>query len=163
MLQAEGEFALVKKHMERALHGPMWFWGEFNLYAVLIDAAAQQRDLEALRQYVAPAEDSALRLDHHLYTAVAYRARGVMHRLMGDDREAELWLGKALAIFDKLETRWQIGRTFYELGELAQIQNNPAAARDHYSKALANFEALGAAPDADRTRIALDKLNITHQ
>lgn len=163
MLQAEGEFALVTQYMEKALQSPLWFWGKFNLYALLIDTAAQQRNLEALRQYIVPAEESALQNDHHLYIGVAYRAKGVMYRLMDDYREAELWLTKALEIFEKLETRWQIGRTFYELGELAHLQDNTIAAREHYSHSLANFEAIGAMPDANRTRIALDTLNITPQ
>jgi tetratricopeptide (TPR) repeat protein len=163
MLQAEGEFALVTQYMEKALQSPLWFWGTFNLYALLIDSAAQQRDLEALRQYIAPAEESALQNDHRLYIGVAYRAKGVMYRLMSDFREAELWLTKALEIFEDLETCWQIGRTSYELGELAHLQDNPAAARGYYSHALTNFEALGAVPDAERTRIALNNLNITHQ
>lgn len=161
MLQAEGEFALVTQYMEKSLQSPLWFWGEFNLYALLIDTAAQQRDLQALHQYIAPAEESALRYDHRLYTGVAYRAKGVLYRLMSEYREAELWLTKALEIFEKLETRWQIGRTFYELGELAHLQNNTIVARNHYSHALANFEALGAVLDANRTRIALDTLYIT--
>nr|WP_281721116.1 tetratricopeptide repeat protein [Nitrosomonas nitrosa] len=163
MLQAEGEFVLVKAQMEEALQRPIWFWGDFNLYALLIDTAAQQRDLAALCQYIAPAEESALKNDHRLYIGVAYRAKGIMYRLMGEYRESELWLTKALEIFEKLETSWQIGRTCYELGELAHLQDNPAAAHEHYSHALANFEALGAAPDANRTRTALDNLNITHQ
>ncbi|MBL8163944.1 MAG: tetratricopeptide repeat protein [Anaerolineae bacterium] len=163
MLQAEGEFALVTQYMERALQSPLWFWGKFNLYALLIDTAAQQRDLEALRQYIVPAEESALQNDHRLYLGVAYRSKGIMYRLMSDYQDAELWLTKALEIFEKLETRWQIGRTFYELGELARLQDNTTAAYSYYSKALANFEALGAAPDANRTRTALDRLNITPQ
>ncbi|MCC7208188.1 MAG: hypothetical protein IT323_12845 [Anaerolineae bacterium] len=163
MLQAEGEFALVTQYMEKALHSPLWFWGKFNLYALLIDTAAQQRDLLALRQYMVPAEESALQNDHHLYIGVAYRAKGVMYRLMSDYREAELWLTKALEVFEKLQTRWQIGRTFYELGELAHLQDNTLAAYGHYSRALASFEALGAVPDAKRTRIALGTLNITAQ
>ncbi len=134
---------------------------KFNLYALLIDTAAQQRDLLALRQYMVPAEESALQNDHHLYIGVAYRAKGVMYRLMSDYREAELWLTKALEVFEKLQTRWKIGCTFYELGELAKIQNNSTAARDHYSHALANFKAMGAVPDAERTRMALETLNIT--
>jgi tetratricopeptide (TPR) repeat protein len=163
MLQAEGEFALVTQYMEKSLQSPLWFWGEFNLYALLIDTAAQQRDLEALRKYVAPAEESALQNDHRLYAGVAYRAKGVMYRLMGEYRESELWLTKALEVFEKLDTRWQMGRTFYELGELAHLQDNTTTAYSHFSKALTNFEALGAVPDANRTRVALDNLDSTHR
>jgi hypothetical protein len=106
MLQAEGEFTLVTQYMEKSLQSPLWYWGEFNLYALLIDAAAQQRNLETLRQYIAPAEESALRNDHRLYIGVAYRARGVMYRRMDDYRQAGFWLAKALAVFQQLATRW---------------------------------------------------------
>jgi tetratricopeptide (TPR) repeat protein len=160
MLQAEGEFTLVTQYMEKSLQSPLWYWGEFNLYALLIDAAAQQRNLETLRQYIAPAEESALRNDHRLYIGVAYRAKGVMYRLMDDYRQAGFWLAKALEVFQQLDTRWQIGRTFYELGELAHFRDNTATAYSHYSNALANFEALGAVLDAERTRNASGRLNI---
>jgi len=61
-------------------------------------------------------------------------------------------LSQALALFEALDTRWQIGRTLMELGELALSHADRGAARQYMSRALATFEEIGAAPDANRAR-----------
>ena len=161
---AEGEFALVRQHMESAIRKPfsqksLWCH-DYDAYAMLADAAAQQRDAVALRQYAPLAEETARRYGHKLYQAIAHRAWGVAHRLAGRSAyaEAEARLNHALALFHELDTRWQVGRTLFELGELALAQNHTANARDHFTRALAAFEAIHAAPDAARTRVALESL-----
>jgi len=83
---------------------------------------------------------------------------GVAHRLEGDYAGAEARLLRALELFQGLETRWQIGRTLVDLGEVARARGDIAAARDHYDRALAAFEAMGAVPDAVRTRTMLQGL-----
>ncbi len=153
---AEGEFALVRQHLEVALSKSATWVGEHDLYAMLADAAAQQRDEAALRQYTPLAEEAAARYDHKLYQAIAHRAWGVAHRLKSEHAEAEARLQQALALFRGLDTRWQIGRTLFELGELAQTRGEAAGAREHFSRALTAFEEMGAAPDAARARAALE-------
>jgi hypothetical protein len=164
-LAAEGEFALVKEYMEKALtlpgqpvrrgtiaHGHI-------MYATLADVAAQQRDLPALEQYAPVAEELAARDGHKLYLAIARRAQGVAARLHGEETTALALLRQAVNGFQQIGARWQTGRTLLELGELALAVSNPQAAREHFSQALELFEALGAAPDAARTRTALAALN----
>jgi hypothetical protein len=51
----------------------------------------------------------------------------------------------------------EIGRTLFELGEL-HLTHSPAKAREYYSQALGSFEEIGAAPNAERTRAALNSL-----
>ncbi len=126
---------------------------------MLADVAAQQRDLAALRQYAPLAEQLASRYDHVLYRAIAHRAWGVAHRLAAEYAEATGRLNQALESFQDLDTRWQIGRTLSELGELAVARAEAAAARDYFSRALAAFEAMKAAPDAARVRAALEALD----
>jgi tetratricopeptide (TPR) repeat protein len=161
---AEGEFALVRQHLEAAMRKPVSLksatCADHDLYAMLADAAAQQRDAAALRQYAPLAEETARRFGHKLYQAIAHRAWGVAHRLAGRSAyaEAEARLNQALALFHELDTRWQVGRTLFELGELAQAQQNIAGARDHFAHALAAFEELQANPDAARTRAAMETL-----
>jgi tetratricopeptide (TPR) repeat protein len=130
-----------------------------DLYAMLADVAAQQRDLAALRQYAPLAERLASRYDHVLYQAIAHRAWGVAHRLAGEYAEANVRLSQALELFQGLDTRWQIGRTLSELGELAAARAEALAARDYFSRALATFEDMKAAPDAARVRAVLAILN----
>ncbi len=155
---AEGEFALVRQHLEAALKLPGSFVGEHELYAMLADAAAQQRDEAALRQYAPFAEELAARYGHTLYQAIAHRAWGVAHRLAGDYTEGEARLQKALELFEYLDTRWQIGRTLFELGELAQAQKKMSKVRDYFQRALSAFAEMRAVPDEARTRTMLESL-----
>jgi len=149
---AEGEFALVQKYLETALHRTASWVGEHDLYAMLADAAAGQRDRAALYKYAPLAEEFASRYDHKLYQAIAHRAWGVAHRLAGQHVDAEARLNQALEIFQQMETRWQTGLTFVELGELALARADNTNAREHFSRALSMFEIMGALPDMARIR-----------
>jgi tetratricopeptide (TPR) repeat protein len=148
---AKGEFALVREYLSLALSKTASWVGEHDLYAMLADAAAQQQDASALREFVPRAEEFAARYEHKLYLAIAHRARGVAHRLAGESADAEARLEQALAIFEQLETGWQMGRTLLELGELSLLGGQPAAARERFSRALSAFREIGALPDATRT------------
>jgi tetratricopeptide (TPR) repeat protein len=155
---AQGEFALGRKNLELALGKRAVMFGEHDIYAMWVDAAAQQGDAAALQQYAPLAEELAGRYDHKLYQAVAHRAWGVAHRLGGSYVDAEVRLKRALELFETLDTRWQIGRTLFELGELALSQTKNQAAREHFSRALTAFEKIGALPDSGRAREKLAAL-----
>ncbi len=156
---AEGEFALVHKYLEIALDRTAAWVGEHDLYAMLADAAAQQRDETALQKYAPLAEEFATRYDHKLYQAIAQRAQGVAHLLAGEFNDAESSLNQALGLFEELGTRYQIGRTLFELGEVAAAQKDTANARHHFTRALESFESMQAAPDTARTKAALERSN----
>ena len=162
-LLAEGEFALVKEQVEAASKKPVinkgLFVSETELYFMLADMAVQQRDEAALLQYAPLAEEMAIRDGHLLYQASAHRAWGVMHLLRGEYAAAETRLNQALELFQGLETGWQIGRTLFELAEVALGRTDPAEARDYFSRALAAFEEIAAAPDMARTQAALESLD----
>jgi len=152
---AQGEFALVKELLEKAIHKPSQLVTDYDVYAVLVDVAVQQRDRDALRKYAPALEESAVALEHNLYLAAANRAWGVLHRLEGQYELAEARLLEAVAMFEGLDTRWQLGRTHVEMGELAAERSQPAEAKQHYATALTLFEEMGAAPDVKRARDAL--------
>ena len=160
---AEGEFALVRNHLEAAGNKPVSAVGllfhDNELYSMFVDLAVLQRDEATLRQYAPLAEETALHDGHILCQAVAHRAWGVMHRLDGKYAQAENRLHQALELFEGLETRWQIGRTLFELAEVAQARADPVEARDYFSLALAAFEEIGAVPDMARTQAALESLD----
>ncbi len=162
---AEGEFALVRRHLAQALQTLSWptEWGsmgsDLDVYAMLADAATQQRDEAALRQYAPLAEELAGRYGHTLYQAIAHRAWGVAHRLAGDYTESEARLQKAMELFQQLDTRWQIGRTWFEWGELRKAQKNMSQARDYFQRALSAFAEMRAVPDEARTLAMLESLN----
>jgi DNA-binding SARP family transcriptional activator len=155
LLMAEGAFDFVREHGERALKLGSRGWvmiGDHELYSLLADAAAQQRDEAALQKYAPLAEEFASRYDHKLYRAIAHRAWGVSHRLAGQYAESQIRFDQALEIFQQMTARWQIGRTLFELGELAIARADNAAAREHFSRGLTAFEGIGALPDATRVR-----------
>ena len=130
---------------------------DHEIYMVLADTAVELRDADALRKYAHPLETLASRDNHRLYLAIAHRALGVEHRLAGEHAPAEARLRQALELFTRLGTRWQIGRTLFELGEL-NLPHSPTKAREYYSQALGSFEEIQAAPNVERTRVALSSL-----
>lgn len=137
-------------------------WGtnphDHDLYAILADAAAAQGDFEAVRHYAPRALELAERDDHKLYRAMAHRALAVANRLAGEDTAAEMDLRQALELFESLGTRWQIGRTLAESGELEAARGNKATARDYFARALLEFEALGAVAGSANARARLESL-----
>jgi hypothetical protein len=161
-LAAKGEFALVSATLETALdksgqpvkRGTMAH--DHHVYMLLTESAASRRDAAALAQYAPRLAELAARDDHRLYRAIAERAQGVSDRLAGRLDDAGAHLTSALDQFTHLKTGWQLGRTECELAELAVARGDSAAARQHLNRALAAFEALQAAPDAERMRAALE-------
>jgi tetratricopeptide (TPR) repeat protein len=128
---------------------------ETERYFLLADVAVLERNEVALSQYAPLAEEMALRDDHLLFQASAHRAWGVLHRLKGNYEEAKERLDQAQRMFRELDTRWQIGRTLYELAELAVARAELTEAHGYFSRALVTFEEMGAKPDAARIREAL--------
>lgn len=141
--------------MEPALDTSAEWIGDHDLYAILADVAAQQRDLDGIRRFANQAEALAVRYDHQFYLAVAHRAWGVAHRLSGEYEAAEARLRRSLAIFQAMETGWQIGRTRYEMGELAASMGEMALALARFADAARYFEKMDAAVDAAVVREAI--------
>lgn len=160
---AESEFALVSDYLAAARDKPVSSAGllinnnEINYMSV--ELAVLQRDETSLRQCAPMAEETAIRDEHILYQAAAHRAWGVLLHLQGEYEGAETRLKQALVLFEGLETRWQIGRTLYELGDLYRTMADAAKAQDCFYHALARFEEMGAAPDIARTQAALESFN----
>jgi tetratricopeptide (TPR) repeat protein len=157
----EGEFALVRHELEIAFGQTEAFEyvGDHDVYTTLVDVACLQRDDAAIRTHAPAAEELAIRHDHKLYRGVISRAWGVAHRLAGEYDQAEARFSQAHEFFADLGTRWQIGRTHFEQGELAVARGDHAGARAHFDQAMAAFEFMRATPDLARTRAALEQLN----
>jgi tetratricopeptide (TPR) repeat protein len=164
-LQAKGEFALLHQNLTLALEksgqpvkrGTMAH--DHHLYMLLADTAAQRRDENALNQYTPRLEALALRDSHQLYLGIAHRAWGVAHWLADEHDEAAERLTQALGLFHDLGTRWQTGRTRFEMGELDLAKGEKERARNHFSFALEAFEAMKAMPDVERTRVKLETIS----
>jgi len=158
---AQGEFALLRESLEPALQlsgqpiqrGTMAH--EHTVCMMLAEAATMAEDEAVLGRYAPKLEELAQRDGHLPYLAVAHRALGVAHRLAGEHAEAEARLKQALELFQGMQAGWQVGRTLCELAELDLARSDRVAALEHFGRALEAFEALGGAPDAERTRQAL--------
>ncbi len=136
---------------------------DHEVYMTLVDTAVEMRDEAALNNYTPLLMELAERDGHTLYLAIAQRADGVARRLAGDYAGAETRLLLALESFERLGTRWQAGRTLFELGETALAAGGDRAAqigvaRGYLSQALEAFEALQARPNEERTRAVLAAL-----
>lgn len=131
---------------------------DIDLYSMLADGSAQQRDLAGLQKYAPLAKQYAVHLRHTLYEGVAHRALGVMHELQGDRVESEKEFQHALSLFKGLGARWQIGRTHLELGDLAMDGGDTASASDHFSAALKAFEEIQARPAQELAQSRLKSL-----
>ena len=156
----QGEFALVRQELEIAFGQSAEFdyVGDHDVHTALVDVAALQRDEAAIRAYAPGAEALAIRYEHKLYQAIICRAWGVAHRLAGEYSQAEEHLSRALGLLGEVGARWQLGRTHFELGELAVARGNRAKAHASFAQALADFEFMRAMPDVTRTRAALEAL-----
>ena len=128
---------------------------EHNLYMLLTEAAVQRGDISVLRQYAPVLEELAIRDNHRFYLAIAQRAWGVAHRLAGEFAESEARLNQAEQLFREYGAHWQLGRTFFEMGELGVRRGYPDMARQGFTQALAEFEAMGAIPYVERAQAAL--------
>jgi hypothetical protein len=61
-------------------------------------------------------------------------------------------------LFTDLNAHYQIGRTLFELGEVAAAQMNTVKARNYFTGALEAFESMQAIPDISRTKAVLVRL-----
>lgn len=163
-LGAEGEFALVQEQLQAALsragqpvkRGSMAH--EHDVLSLLVEAALRLANVAGLEEYLPRLEQLALRDNHRLYLPVARRARGIVHRMAARHEQARADLNAALEQFTEQGMRWQAGRTLLELGELERASGSETGARASYTRALAQFEALGAKPDLARCQALLAAL-----
>ena len=125
---------------------------------MLADTSAQQRDQAGLQKYAPLAEQHSVQLGHTLYEGIAHRALGIMQRLLGSPDKAELELQRALVLFKGLVTRWQSGRTYLELGDLAIDEGDTSTASVYYAEALNAFEEMQAKPAVEKVRKKLKSL-----
>lgn len=164
-MKAQGEFAQVENELSTVLELPGQpvkrgtMAHQHIVYMMLTDSAAQAEDLGRLQLYAPKLEELAIRDDHQPYLAITHRSIGVAHRLAGEHIEAVTRLNQAMEIFTALDMGWQIGRTYFEMGEVARSLSEVERAKGYYNQALAVFEKMKATPYLERTRASLGALN----
>lgn len=159
---AEGEFALVRKHIDLALNEPTdpvrWASAmtDVDHLTTCADLAAQMQDAAGLEKYASAAEVEARRLGHKLYLGIALRAQGVSLRLAGQSDEARRRLDEAIGLFEALRTDFQLGCTWMER---AETHADSTAARHDRLQAAEAFDRVGAQPAAERARASAASAN----
>jgi tetratricopeptide (TPR) repeat protein len=158
-LKAEGEFAQAVDYLESGISAMSHLVAKHDVITMLADISVEHDNLELIEKYAHQAEELANRYDHRLYQAISHRALGAANRLKNEYKQAENRLTKALEIFKELDCTWQLGRTYYEFGQLAIAQDEAAEAKKHFGKAIEHFEEMGAKPDLERTQAALKSID----
>ena len=156
---AEGEFVLVNEHLTAAMQKHPMGWnpvGDHEIYVLLADVAAEKRDETMLGMYAPQAEAISARLKHTLYRAIALRSLGVLDELHGRTVLAEARLKESYDLFQKLEARWQMGRTLFELGQLSAVVGRSKEASEYFAQAANELESLGARPLLERVRTFME-------
>jgi tetratricopeptide (TPR) repeat protein len=128
---------------------------EHIVYMMLVDSATTARDRATILKYAPLLQDLAIRDEHRPYLAISHRAYGIAHKLAEEYEQSEDRLQQALKIFEEIGSRWQCGRTLYEIGELAKLRGKDDLSREIFTQALVEFEDIQANPDAERTRALL--------
>ncbi|MGH3946787.1 MAG: LuxR C-terminal-related transcriptional regulator [Pseudonocardiaceae bacterium] len=98
--------------------------------------------------------------DSDRLAAVAAGAQGRVSLTCGDPATAVAHLEAALRLWSHLEFPFEVARTRFELSRVL-APTRPDVAVDHARRALATFEALGAALDGDRVAAFLRSLGVT--
>ena len=141
-MKAAGEFAQTNQILEKALRHTSEWVGDHDIYAVLVDMAADRREQEELWRLAPLADESARRYNHQLYIGVALRSWGVLHLLQKEYEQADTRFKQAADIFEKLGTKWQLGKTYTAWGELARERGQESIASALLQKAKSAFREL---------------------
>ncbi|MGH9156282.1 MAG: LuxR C-terminal-related transcriptional regulator [Acidimicrobiales bacterium] len=116
---------------------------------LLVDARLATGDLEGAGVAARRLADVASSARADRVAAMAAGAQGRLSMARGDPEAAVGHLEAALGMWSRLELPFELARTRFELGRVLAL-SQPEAAIDHARRALAAFDALGAALDADR-------------
>ncbi|MGH3834821.1 MAG: LuxR C-terminal-related transcriptional regulator [Pseudonocardiaceae bacterium] len=127
---------------------------------LLVEAYVAAGDGDAATAAVGRLADVAGSADSDRLDAVAAAALGRVSLTCGDPAAAVAHLEAALRLWSHLEFPFEVARTRFELSRVL-APTRPDVAVDHARRALATFEALGAALDGDRVAAFLRSLGVT--
>lgn len=142
----QGEFAQAREHLMAAIEKPSIGWnpvGDHEVSVLLADIGAMHRDIPLLAAYALQADEISLSLDHHLYHAIALRALGILDWLNGESAQAAARLTESCRIFQQIDTRWQLGRTLSDLGEVSAGLGRSEEAESYFARSRNILEDMG--------------------
>jgi DNA-binding NarL/FixJ family response regulator len=119
---------------------------------VALEALVQLGQLDRAERLVDWFEGRARAVGRRSATAHALRARGLLLAARGDLEGAEQSLAASLDGFERLSMPFEVARTLLALGRVLRRRRQRRGARDALQLALSQFEGMGAAVWAERTR-----------
>ncbi|MGH9225109.1 MAG: LuxR C-terminal-related transcriptional regulator [Acidimicrobiales bacterium] len=150
LLLARGDAPAASRNLEQRLHHLEEHRSHLAAALdLLVDAHLATGDLEGAGVAARRLADIASSVRADRVAAMAAGAEGRLSLARGDPEAAVGHLEAALGMWSRLELPFELARTRFELGRVLAL-SQPDVAIDHARRALAAFETLGAALDADR-------------
>jgi Nif-specific regulatory protein len=123
--------------------------------AVSADLLLRQQKLEEARETIGLARELAQQLGDRFTCAVSAWTLGKVLFMQGERQAADDLFAEAEAVFDQLDTPYETGRLFFDIGV---IKEDPDEAALALRRAIKTFERLEAVHDLDRARGALFRI-----
>jgi DNA-binding CsgD family transcriptional regulator len=160
LLLARGDAASASRTLEQRLHQLEGHGSHLaTALDVLVDAYLAIDDVDAAAAAAARLSDSAAASSSDHLAALARRAQGRVAMVRGEGPAAVADLESALGVWSNLHLPFEAASTRFDLGRILAAAQ-PEVAVDHARRALATFEGLGAAADADRVAAYLRSLGV---
>jgi DNA-binding CsgD family transcriptional regulator len=123
-----------------------------------VEAVLGLGDVERAETILATLDRQAAAFPRPWTLAVRARARGLVRAARGDLDGAIASFDEAEAHHDRLESPCELGRTVFARASVHRRRTEKRLAKESLERALALFEATGAAPWADRARAELNRI-----
>jgi tetratricopeptide (TPR) repeat protein len=155
---AQGDLPRAIVHFEEALgtHGragfPAWHlqW-TCEILCLLTRAYLENHEPALARQRAEQAELFAQKLGSEPARAFALRARALCALGSRSDEDPLKLLEQSRATWERLGWKYDLGVTWFDTGNAYASNGDDEKAANSFREALANFDAVGAQPDKDRT------------
>jgi len=160
LLLARGDAAAAGRSLEQQLHQLAGHGSRLAAALdLLVDAQLAAGDVDGARTTAERLAELASTAVAERCAALAAAAQGRVAMAAGDDDAAARHLGSARVAWARLELPFELARTRADLARLLAGHQHELAI-DHARRALAIFEELGAALDADRVASLLRSLGV---
>jgi DNA-binding CsgD family transcriptional regulator len=136
-------------------------FGDPSMFVFLLDeieALVALGELEEAEKYLAPFEQSAVRLGRPWVLAGAGRLRGLVEAARGENEASSAHFAAAQAGFARADMPFERARTLLLAGEACRRSKQRAKARELLDEARSIFEAVGAAQWAAKANAELARL-----
>ncbi len=148
---AQGDAPGANISIKRALTGvESRAFIQARLLPAAVEIGLAAGDLDSVAQHVAELERIAGSFRTTAVTAAAENARGLLLLARGDAGTALARLHHAVELWHEIGAPYETARARTALGEAFRADGDEAAARLEFESAKADFERLGALPDAKR-------------